>query len=97
MDYRLFVDLADTRAEDIAFGVEHGVFSLRARVHGAQASDVEARGPQPATLEWRVQLDFGSLLSGDELSAVFEQGVLLVTLPKPAAGAADSPRDAKAG
>ena len=120
-DYRLFVDLPGTPAEDISLDLKQGVLSLRARIGsprevaggerrslplpddprpveplggqplGGQSHGGRPVGDQPLSGEWCLQVDFGGLLSAaDELSAVYDHGVLLVTLPKAAGLPADA-------
>ena len=88
-DYRVFLDLPGTTAEDILLDISNGVLKLSARV---DPSRFVAEGPRPRDFkvgDWQVSLDFGDLILGDELQAVYEDGVLLVTLTK-AAGRSDS-------
>jgi HSP20 family molecular chaperone IbpA len=88
-DYRVFLDLPGTTAEDILLDISNGVLRLSARV---DPSRFVAEDPRPREFkvgDWQLSLDFGDLILGDELQAVYEDGVLLVTLTK-ATGRSDS-------
>ena len=79
-DYRLFLDLPGSAAGGVHLHIQNGVLQLTTRVGTAARLEPHADPSVPAALQ--LSVDFGDLLSGDELQAVHEQGVLLVTLPK---------------
>ena len=60
--------------------------------HDLHDDEVEAVPGAPRLpehrLSWRARVDFGDLLAGDDLSAVYQDGALLVTLPKAEPGPA---------
>ena len=85
-DYRLFLELPGSAAGDIQLDILDGVLRVstkesRESRFGADAGRSGPAGPAvPGGLQ--LSVDFGTLLAGDDLQAVHEHGVLLVTLPK---------------
>lgn len=79
-DYRLFLDLPGSAVGDVHLDIRDGVLRVTTRLSARARLDGASRPHEPQGLQLNV--DFGDLLSGDELQAVHEQGVLLVTLPK---------------
>ena len=83
-DYLLLLDLPGVAAGDVELDIDHGVLSLSTR--GGASARLRPAPPEHGRLfevgEWQVRLDFGNLLLGDNLRAVQEDGVLLITLPK---------------
>jgi HSP20 family protein len=83
---QLAVDLPGCRQEDIDLAIEGTTLSLSAAA--AEAGVPEGftmihRERQPAALQWSVELPYP--VQVDAVSATFQQGRLLVTLPKAAA------------
>ena len=84
-DFRLFFDLPGGQLRNIDLAIEKGVLRLSA--------EVLTGAPAGRLVTWQLNVDFDDLLADDALQAVFEGGVLLVTLPKaPGASGLDKVR-----
>ncbi len=84
-DFRLFFDLPGGQLGNIDLAIEKGVLSLSA--------EVQTGAPAGRLVTWQLNVDFDDLLADDALQAVFEGGVLLITLPKaPGAGGLEKVR-----
>jgi HSP20 family molecular chaperone IbpA len=83
--YELLVHLPGGTGAEVKVGLEAGVLTIRSKA-GVPAPDGGVEGLEaPAPLAgWQLSVDFGDLVAGDELCAVYEGGSLFVSLPKPA-------------
>lgn len=83
---QLAVDLPGCRQEDIELAVEGTTLSLSAaapQITVPEGFTLIHRERQPAALQWSVELPYA--VQVEEVSATFQHGRLLVTLPKAAA------------
>ena len=83
---QLAVDLPGCRQEDIDLAIEGTTLSLSAAAPQNTVPEgftLIHRERQPAPLQWSVELPY--LVEVEAISATFQQGRLLVTLPKAAA------------
>ena len=83
---QLAVDLPGCRQEDIDLAIEGTTLSLSAAAPETKVPEgfqLIHRERQPAALQWSVELPYA--VQVDEISAAFQHGRLLVTLPKAAA------------
>ena len=79
-DNRLFLELPGSAVGDVQLEIENGVLRLTTLLSQSFLPESGARPVPMGRLE--LSVDFGDLLSGDDLQAVQQQSVLLVTLPK---------------
>jgi HSP20 family molecular chaperone IbpA len=79
-DYRLFLELPGSAVGDVQLEIENGVLRLTSLI--SQSFPLESGVRPGPTGRLELSVDFGDLLSGDDLQAVQQRGVLLVTLPK---------------
>jgi len=83
---QLAVDLPGCRQEDIDLAIEGTTLSLSAAAPETAVPEgftLIHRERQPAAVKWSVELPYA--VQTDEVSASYQQGRLLVTLPKAAA------------
>lgn len=83
---QLAVDLPGCRQEDIELAIEGTTLSLSAAAPQAAVPEgfkLIHQERQPAALQWSVELPYA--VQADEVAATFQQGRLLVNLPKAAA------------
>ena len=79
--YEVLADLPGSSGDAIDVSFDQGDLTVKARVEPRQES-LDHR--EYGVADWMLGLRFGELVSGDGIRAVYERGVLLVTLPKAA-------------